>query len=173
MPSLSLAPDSLTPPARSIHPRGQRFGAATSAIVLGPGVRAQRSIFAVLVGLNLAIASALGARFFLPGWPWPLVRRTLGLGPTQPEHEYPPRFAQALGATCLGFSALAFVAGVPALGWLFVAAVGALQTVLAVTGFCLGCRMYFLRWWVPSLFARVFRRGDRVAKLNVAPLRRG
>ena len=26
-----------------------------------------------------------------------------------------------------------------------------LQTLLAVTGYCLGCRLYFLRWWVPDL----------------------
>jgi hypothetical protein len=31
--------------------------------------------------------------------------------------------------------------------------------------------MYFLRWWVPSLFATVFRRNDRLLKLPVQPLR--
>jgi hypothetical protein len=28
-----------------------------------------------------------------------------------------------------------------------------------VTGYCLGCRLYFLRWWVPSAYARLIGRG--------------
>jgi len=28
-----------------------------------------------------------------------------------------------------------------------------------VTGYCLGCRLYFLRWWVPSLVTRIWTRG--------------
>jgi hypothetical protein len=35
------------------------------------------------------------------------------------------------------------------LAWLPVGLVVGLQTLLAVTGFCLGCRLYFLRWWRP------------------------
>jgi hypothetical protein len=31
--------------------------------------------------------------------------------------------------------------------------------------------MYFLRWWVPSLFAPLFGRNDRLLKLPVGPLR--
>ena len=31
-------------------------------------------------------------------------------------------------------------------------------TIAAVTGYCVGCRLYFLRWWVPSLFDRIARR---------------
>ena len=34
-----------------------------------------------------------------------------------------------------------------------------LQTLLAVTGYCLGCRLYFLRWWVPDLLTRIWTRG--------------
>ena len=36
--------------------------------------------------------------------------------------------------------------------------VGALQAVLAVTGYCLGCRLYFLKWWVPAQFQKLARR---------------
>ena len=50
-------------------------------------------------------------------------------------------------------------------------AVAGLQTLLATTGYCLGCKMYFLRWWVPSLFAPLFGRNDRLLKLPVGPLR--
>ena len=27
------------------------------------------------------------------------------------------------------------------------------------TGYCLGCRLYFLRWWVPALVTRIWTRG--------------
>jgi hypothetical protein len=157
----------LTPPARFIDPRGQRFGAGLSAVVLVIAIAAGLPWLAVLVGANLLIASAFGARLFVPGRPWPFIRRVLRLVPTEPEHEYPPRFAQALGGTVLAFGAVSFIAGLTPAGWLAVVAVAGLQTLLAVTGYCLGCRMYFLRWWVPSLFARLFRRNDRLLKLPV------
>lgn len=162
----------LTPRARQIDPRGQRFGAGVSAIVLAAAFIADLPALAVLVGLNLALSSALGTRLFLPGRAWPLVKRTLRLRPAEPEHEYPPRFAQALGATFLGLSALAFGLGLPVGGWLLVAAVGGLQALLAVTGICVGCRLYFLRWWVPTAFARLFRRADTLIPLEVPSLNR-
>jgi hypothetical protein len=42
-----------------------------------------------------------------------------------------------------------------------VAGVIGLQALLAVTGYCLGCRLFFLRWYVPDLFARMVGRGIR------------
>ena len=96
----------LTPPARRIDPRGQRFGAGVSAVVLAVAYLLALPWLAVLVGLNLAISAAFGTRFFLPGRAWPAVRRVLRLGPpAELEHEYPPRFAQALGATFIGLAA--------------------------------------------------------------------
>jgi hypothetical protein len=101
-----------------------------------------------------------------------VVRRAVRLGPpVEPEHEYPPRFAQALGATFLGVAGLAFIAGLAPLGWLLVGAVAGLQVLLAATGICVGCRLYVLRWFVPALFARLFRRADRLVGVPVrAPI---
>ena len=48
----------------------------------------------------------------------------------------------------------------------------ALQILLAATGICVGCRMYFLRWWVPSLFARLFRRSDALRPMEVPAIQR-
>jgi hypothetical protein len=157
----------LLTPARFIDPRGQRFGAGVSAVLLAVAFLLAAPIAAVAIGLNLLIAAAFGARLFLPGRPWPLVRKTLRLGPTEPEHEYPPRFAQALGGTFVALGAVAFAAGATPVGWLLVGAVAGLQTLLAVTGYCLGCRLYFLRWFVPSIFAAIFRRNDRLAGLSI------
>lgn len=163
----------LTPPARSIDPRSQRFGAGVSAGLLAAAFALGLPWLAALVGANLAVASAFGTRFFLPGRAWPSVRRALRLGPpAELEHEYPPRFAQALGAIALGLAGLAFLAGASTLGWLLVGGVVGLQVLLATTGICVGCRLYVLRWWVPSLFARLFRRGDALVGIPVpAPIR--
>ena len=162
----------LTPPARAIDPRGQRFGAAVSAILLAVAFLLNLPWLAALVGLNLAVSAAFGTRLFLPGRAWPVIRAALRLGRTEPEHEYPPRFAQALGATFLGLAAIAFLLGAPIVGWLLTGAVAALQTLLAVTGICIGCRLYVLRWWVPSLVARVFRRTDTLRLGEVPAINR-
>ncbi|MDP2349645.1 MAG: DUF4395 domain-containing protein [Chloroflexota bacterium] len=162
----------LTPPARSIDPRGQRFGAAVSAILLAAAFLLNVPWLAALVGLNLAVSAAFGTRMFLPGRAWPVIRATLRLGRIEPEHEYPPRFAQALGATFLGLAAVAFLLGAPIVGWVLTGAVVSLQTLLAVTGICIGCRLYFLRWWVPSLVARLFRRTDTLRLVEAPAINR-
>lgn len=165
-------PPNLTPPARRLDPRGQRFGAGLSAVVLAVAFATSAFWLASLVGLNLLIASAFGSRFFLPGRPWPFIRKSLRLGPAEPEHEYPPRFAQALGGIFVALGTVFFVVGAAAVGWILVGAVAGLQTLLAATGYCLGCKLYFLRWWVPSQFARLFGRNDRLIGLPAQRLRR-
>jgi hypothetical protein len=163
----------LTPtPARFIDPRGQRFGAAVSAVVLALAFVLGLPWLVTLLGANLLASAAFGTRLFLPGRAWPLIRSALRLGRVEPEHEYPPRFAQALGGTFLAVATVAFLVGLPVVGWALAGAVAGLQTVLAVTGICIGCRLYFLRWWVPSLFARLFRRTDGLDRLDVPGLNR-
>jgi hypothetical protein len=66
-----------------------------------------------------------------------------------------------MGGTFLALATLAFVLGFAPLGWLLTGAVAALQVLLAATGICIGCRLYFLRWWVPDLVTRVWTRGRR------------
>lgn len=145
--------------ARWIDPRGQRFGAGFSAAVLAIAAAAGLVWLAALVGVALAVSSTLGTRWFVFGRPWPIIRSLLRLGPTEPEHEYPPRFAQALGAIFVGMGSLLLVLGASPWGWIPVLGVVALQLVLAVTGYCLGCRLYFVRWYVPALFARLIGHG--------------
>ena len=144
-----------------IDPRGQRFGAAASGLTLLVALVLNLWPLVALVGLALAISAARGTRWFLFGRPWPLIRFALRLSPSELEHELPPRFAQALGATFLAFGVVLLAAGLTPWGWLPVAAVVGLQAILAVTGFCLGCRLFFLRWWVPDLLARLVGRGIR------------
>ena len=144
-----------------IDPRGQRFGAAASGLTLVVALLLNLWPLVALVGVALALSAARGTRWFLFGRPWPLVRSALRLEPSELEHELPPRFAQALGATFLAVSIVLLAAGLTPWGWLPLTAVIGLQALLAITGFCLGCRLFFLRWWVPDLFARLVGRGIR------------
>ena len=150
---------------RLIDPRGHRFGAGLSVVILVVAFLANLPILVAFVGLALAISALFGTQYSLLGKPWPTIRRVLKLGPpSELESEYPPRFAQALGTIGLGLATLAFVLGVPVIGWLLAGAVGALQLLLAATGYCLGCKLYFLRWYAPAVFERVARSTQRLAR---------
>jgi len=141
---------------RTIDPRGQRFGAGLSAITLVAGIALDLPAVALLVGLALAVSAALGTQWFLFGRPWPSIRRALRLGPpSDPEPELGPRFAQALGAAFVAIGFVLLAANAVPWFWVPIAAVAALQALLAVTGYCLGCRLYGLHWFLPEAFDRV------------------
>ena len=143
---------------RQIDPRGHRFGAGLSVVLLAVGFLTGNAIVIPAVGLALAVSAFFGTRWSILGRPWPFVRRALHIGPPRElESEVPPRFAQLLGTIGLGLATLALVAGFTAGAWLLAGAVAALQTLLAATGYCLGCRLYFLRWYAPALFDRLVR----------------
>ncbi len=159
MPSTLPTSTAALPPARMIDPRGHRFGAAVSAgllvvsFVTGwvPGV--------AIALLSIGVSAAFGLRWSIYGAIWRRIVRIARLGPPEPEHEYPPRFAQTLGSVALILSLLAFAVGAATIGWLFALAVAGLQTLLGATGYCLGCKLYFLRWWVPAAVTRIWTRG--------------
>ena len=152
------------PKARMIDPRGHRFGAGVSAVLLivafltgtplarrrRPAVdRGQRGVRPSLLDLRRDLAADRGR---------------LALPKVEPEHEYPPRFAQVLGSMALILALVAFALGATTLGWGLALAVAGLQSLLATTGYCLGCRLYFLRWWVPDLVTRIWTRGRARAR---------
>jgi hypothetical protein len=147
------------PPAGRIDPRGLRFGAGISSLVLSAGALTDSRWVVPMILLSLGVSAAFGMRYSIYGIAWRQLVPMLRLGRAEPEHEYPPRFAQTLGSLGLTLSLVVFVAGVPLLGWVLALAVAALQGVLAVTGYCLGCRLYFLRWWVPSVVTAFWTRG--------------
>ena len=146
------------PPARKIDPRGHRFGAAVSSALLIVSFLLNAPIGVALALLSIGVSAAFGLRYSIYGIVWRRIVKALHLGPAEPEHEYPPRFAQALGATFIGIGSLLLLAGISPWGWLPVIGVIALQVLLAVTGYCLGCRLYFVRWYLPALFTRLIAR---------------
>ncbi len=150
---------SLLPTARMIDPRGHRFGAGLSAILLIGAIVADTPLLVALVLLSIGASAAFGLKYSIYGAIWRRLATALSLPKVEPEHEYPPRFAQVLGSVALILALIAFALGAGTAGWVFALAVAALQTLLATTGYCLGCRLYFLRWWVPDLVTRLWTRG--------------
>jgi hypothetical protein len=151
------------PPAGRIDPRGHRFGAGASALLILVAFVLDAPWLVAVAFLSIGVSAAFGLRYSIYGVIWRRIVRIAKLGPAEPEHEYPPRFAQTLGSIVLIGSLIAFVLGADTLGWLLAFAVAGLQSLLALTGYCLGCRLYFLRWWVPDLVTRVWTRGRRTA----------
>jgi len=140
-----------------IDPRGHRFGAGLSVVILVLGFVTGTALVVPLVALALGVSAIFGTQWSALGRPWPFVRRALRLGPPRElESEIPPRFAQLLGTFGLALATLFLAIGAGLVGWLLAGAVAALQAVLAVTGYCLGCRLYGLRWYAPRLFDRLF-----------------
>ena len=148
-----------TSAGRMIDPRGHRFGAALSVLILVGGFALGAPVVVALLAIALGVSAYFGTRYSILGRPWPVIRRIFGIAPPRElEHELPPRFAQALGFIGFTVASALFLFGLPTLGWVVAAAVGALQAVLAATGYCLGCRLYFLKWWVPAQFQKLARR---------------
>jgi hypothetical protein len=122
-------------------------------------------IVVAAVAIALGVSALFGTQYSVLGRPWPTIRRVLKLGPpANPEPEFGPRFAQALGFVGLALGFVLLAAGLRPLGWLPVIAVAVLQTLLAATGYCLGCKLYLLHWWVPEAFDRII--GRRTAEAD-------
>jgi hypothetical protein len=131
-----------------IDPRGPRFGAAISAVLLAVIAalgtsRAGLLLLAVAVVL-FAIGAVRGAQGTLQGmiyrrWVQPRLGR-----PAHLEDSRPPRFAQAVGLVVTATGLLLGLLGLP-LAVPIAAAVALVAAFLnAAFAFCLGCEIYLL-----------------------------
>ncbi len=149
-------------PGRSAHPY------ADTAVIDSRGPRTNQAVIGVLslvafatgaewlvaaLAAQLAIGLTLGRRFCVPCLLYfELIQPRFGEGPI--EDSRPPRFANMVGVAFLGAATVAFVAGVPALGWTLTVVVAALALLAAATGFCVGCELYRLSARLRGVSAR-------------------
>jgi len=102
---------------------------------------------------QLAVGLTLGRRFCLPCLLYfEVLQPRVGEGPI--EDSRPPRFANVIGVVVLGAATLAFLLGVPALGWTLTLIVAALALLAAATGLCTGCEIYKLSARLRGVAAR-------------------
>ena len=124
-----------------IDPRGPRFAAAVTTVVLA---------VVLLTGsaLLLAVQAAVFALGALGRSPYGeifkrLVRPRLS-PPVELEDPRPPQFAQGVGLAFAVIGVVGFATGVTALGLVASAAALAAAFLNAAFGLCLGCEMYLL-----------------------------
>ena len=125
-----------------IDPRGPRFGAMITTVVLAVVLitssawllGAQLLVFAIgaLAGLRYAPYGVLYRR---------LVRPRLG-PPAHTEAEAPPRFAQGVGTVIAAVGVLGYATGATGVGIVFTALALAAAFLNAAFDLCLGCQVY-------------------------------
>jgi disulfide bond formation protein DsbB len=136
------------PRAVSIDPRGPRFTAYVTGLVLAVVLLTAPSGFATaLLGVQaalFAVGAALGVQHTPLAWLFRTVVRPRLAAPDWLEDAAPPRFAQAVG---LGFALVGlvgFLVGVDLLGLVATGLALVAALLNAVFGLCLGCEMYLL-----------------------------
>jgi len=125
-----------------IDPRGPRFGAAITTIVLAVVLITGS---AWLLGAQLLVF-AVGALFGLRYAPYGIVYRRLvrpRLGPpARTEAEAPPRFSQGVGMVFAAGGVLGYALGASAVGITCTAFALFAAFLNAAFDFCLGCQVY-------------------------------
>lgn len=124
-----------------VDPRAPRFGQTITATGLLAGIVLQLPAFVLAVAVLLVVPVLSGWRIDPYGLLW---RRLVGpaLEPEEPEPAAPHRFARLLGAVGTTLASVLILADVPLAGYAVAGAVALAAGLAAVTGICLGCRMY-------------------------------
>ncbi|MFS3126830.1 DUF4395 domain-containing protein [Nocardioides sp. Bht2] len=134
--------------AQGIDPRGPRFAAGVTAVVLAVVLLTAPAPFGVALLAVQAVLFAVGALLGLNRTPLAWVYRTVVRPRLAPPVEFedptPPRFAQTVGLVFALVGLAGYGAGVEVVGAIAVGFGLAAALLNAVIGFCLGCEMYLL-----------------------------
>lgn len=125
-----------------VDPRAPRFGQAltTTGLVFGIALGFPPLIYLVAAVLLTALLTRW--RYDPYGILWrTLVQPAVGR-PDEPEPAAPHRFAKLLGAVGTSVASLLIVLGVPTAGYVIAGLVAFAAGLAAVTGLCIGCRLY-------------------------------
>ena len=142
-------PASAPASAGLIDPRGPRFGAViTSVLLIVVLVLGPTSVASLIVLLVQTVAFAAGSLLGLQAQPWGLVYRRFvrpRLGaPAELEASEPPRFAQTVGLIFALAGLAGWVFNLAVLFWIAIGFALVAALLNAVFDFCLGCELYLL-----------------------------
>lgn len=133
----------------AVDPRAPRFGQGVTATVALAGVALREPLFVYVITLLLVVPVLTRWRVDPYGQVWKRVIRRLIGPPGETESPIPHRFARVLGAVTTTLATICLLAGGGAgvslavlAGYGLAAVVGLLAALSAITGFCLGCRMF-------------------------------
>jgi hypothetical protein len=140
----ALTAPSSTPAPAAIDPRGPRFAATLTSVVLAVVLITGSGWLLAAQAVVFALGAFLGLGRSPYGWLFRTFVRPRLEPPTELEAAAPPRFAQAVG---LGFALVGTLGYLTGTTWLGLAATGlalAAAFLNAAFGYCLGCEVYLL-----------------------------
>jgi hypothetical protein len=140
---------------RQIDPRGPRFVASVTTVLLAVALLVAPSPPTVVLLAVQTLAFGLGAGYGVQRTPYAWVFKTFVrprlAAPTQLEDPAPPRFAQGVGLAFGVVALTGYLTGATLLGAIATGFALGAAFLNAVFGFCLGCELYPLaRRLVPS-----------------------
>jgi hypothetical protein len=127
-----------------IDPRGPRFNAAITTVVLAVVLITSSVWLLAVQALVFAVGSVFGLRYSPYGLLYRRLVRPRLRPPAELEPEAPPRFAQTVGLVFAAAGLAGYAAGLTWLGAAATAAALVAAFLNAVFGFCLGCEMYLV-----------------------------
>lgn len=127
-----------------IDPRGPRFGAAITTVILVIVLVSGSGWLLAAQAVVFAIGALAGVRHAPYGYIYrALVRPRLG-EPSELEDPAPPQFAQGVGLVFAAVGAAGYLGGVTPLGVIMTAGALAAAFLNAAFNYCLGCEMYLM-----------------------------
>ncbi len=133
----------MTSPPSFVDPRGQRFSAAVTSVVLAVVLLTSAWWLLAVQALVFALgASDLGRHPYGIVFKR-LVRPRIG-PPAELEAASPPRFAQLVGLLFASVGLIGYLSGLPVLGAIASGLALAAALLNAVFAFCLGCELHLL-----------------------------
>ena len=124
-----------------IDSRAPRFNQATVGVLAVVALVTGWWWLVAILALQLAAGLLWGRRVCLPClFYFEVVQPRFGEG--EIEDSRPPRFANMMGAGCLGAATLAYLAEADLVGDILTVIVAALALLAAATGLCVGCEIY-------------------------------
>jgi hypothetical protein len=127
-----------------IDPRGSRFGAAITTVILAIVIVTGSGWLLLAQTLVFAIGALAGLRYAPYGIIYKTVLRPRLGPPAELEDEAPPRFAQGVGLVMAAVGTVGYLAVSPVLGTVFATLCLVAAFLNAAFNLCLGCHMYLL-----------------------------
>lgn len=134
----------MTSPVRQVDPRGLRFSAALSTLVLAIVLVTENLYLLGFQGLVFGLGVLLGPARSPYGLVFRSLLRPRLAPPEETEPEAPPRFAQAVGFGFTVAALIGYLVGAPLFGSIAIGLALAAAFVNAAFGLCVGCEMYVL-----------------------------
>lgn len=127
-----------------IDPRGPRFGAVITTVVLAVVLLTGNGWLLAVQTVVFALGAFSGLRYAPYGYLYRTFVRPRLTKPSELENPAPPTFAQGVGFGFAAIGTIGYLSGVPALGLVFTAFALAAAFLNAAFDFCLGCEVYLL-----------------------------